>query len=218
MNILHTNIENYLNNLYKLESGELGRLQQFAYDNQLPIIKPDTVQFLKTILALKKPKDILEIGCLIGFSASLMASYNNNIHVTTIDRYDLMIQEAKANFKNLGLLDKITIIEGSAIYILENMKNNNLFDLIFLDASKGQYINFLPHCLRLLRPGGVLISDNILQSGDIAKKPEQIIKRHRTIYNNMQEFLYAITNTDNLETSIIPIGDGIGLTVKENTN
>jgi len=212
--ILNETLESYINNLYKLEKGELGLLQKYAYENDLPIIKPETVQFLKTILAIKKPKNILEIGCLIGFSAGVMASCDEDIRITTIDRYDVMIEKAKANFKKLGLEDRITLIEGSALYVLENLTENEMYDLIFLDASKGQYINFLPHCLRLLKPQGILISDNILQKGDIAKKREEIVKRHRTIYKNMQDFLYALTNSDNLQSTIIPIGDGIGLTVK----
>ena len=199
----------FINNLYKEEDW----IKQFRNENKdYPIIKEDTSRFLITMLSLKNPSSILEVGTCIGFSAIIMAKHLQNTHVTTIERYKVMADKAKINFSRFNVNDKITLIEESAIYALQNL--NNTYDFIFLDAAKGQYINFLPHILRLLNINGIIISDNILQDGKIIENIENIEKRQRTIYNNMHKFLHAITTTDGLQTTILPIGDGVSITVK----
>lgn len=213
MNILNSNIEDYINSLYKDIGGEIGELQKYGYENDFPIIPKETARFLSTIIAIKKPKKILEIGCCIGFSSSFMASrLDEDGHITTIERFELMIGKAKENFKNLNMENKITLLEGNAMGILENL--NQKYDFIFIDAAKSQYINFLPECLRLLEVGGVIIADNVLQNGDIVKHWEDIEKRQRTIYKNMRKFLHAVTHTHGLESTIIPIGDGLVMCTK----
>ncbi|MCL1996682.1 MAG: O-methyltransferase [Defluviitaleaceae bacterium] len=199
--------KNYLNNLYTEEKW-LANLRASHLD--FPIAKKETTRFLTTILAMKQPKKVLEIGTCIGFSTMLMAKYIEDIHITTIERHKMMIDKAKFHFDQYNVAHKIELIEENALYALENM--DNTYDLIFLDAAKGQYINFLPHILRLLNMGGTLISDNLLQLA--GKDYNTIEKRMRTIYNNMQQFIEAITTTPQLETTILPIGDGIGLSVR----
>lgn len=213
MSIINSEIENYIKQLQPMCKGELGEIQEYGYENNFPIIPNDTVRFLGSILAMKRPKTILEIGCCIGFSSSFMSMYlAQNGHITTIDRYDLMILKARKNFKKLGLEEKITLLEGDAKDILPSL--NNSYDFIFLDANKGQYINYFNDCIRLLNVGGVLIADDIFQNGNIAKCENEVPRRQRTIYRRMKKFLDLISNTDGLETSIVPVGDGIVMCVK----
>lgn len=213
MSAYNNNVYEYINSLYTDFEGEIGELQRYGYDNNFPIIPKDTARFLSTIVSIKKPKSILEIGCCIGFSASLMANIiDEDGKVTTIERYNIMVEKAKDTFNRLNLGDKIILLEGDATDILKTLDEK--YDLIFLDAAKSKYIHFLPDCLRLLNVGGVLIADNVLQKGDITKDIKDIEKRQRTIYRNMRDFLYTITHINGLETSIIPIGDGISISTK----
>jgi len=216
MSILNEDVQQFINSMYSLPMGKLADLQKYALENSFPIINNETANFLSTMILLTQPKKILEVGCCIGFSASLMASLiDDEGHVTTIDRYPLMIGLAKETFKSLALESKITLIESSAMDALQELINKNeVFDFIFLDASKGQYKNFLPLLLQLLKKTGVLLADNVLQNGDIAKERNEIIKDQRTIHKNMREYLQMITSVQGLQSSIIPIGDGIALTVK----
>ena len=184
-----------------------------ASHTNFPIAKKGTIQFLATILASAKPKKVLEIGTGVGFSAIFMAKYIEDIHITTIERHQMMIDKAKFHFDIHGVTHKIKLIEDNAIYALENLeKAKQSYDLIFLDAAKGQYINFLPHILNMLPTGAILISDNILQI--VQKDYNTIEKRKRTIYNNMTQFIQAITTMVCLETIILPIEDGVGFSVR----
>lgn len=208
--IISQDVKKYLDDLYELPVlGQMYSQNREAY----PIIPKDTALFLVNILHLKQPTLILEIGTCIGFSAALMAQTLKNAHITTIERYPLMIEKAKENFAKLKLTDRITLLEGNAPDILKNLQGG--YDLIFLDGGKAQYINFLPRCLRLLKCDGVLIADNILQKGCIAKDISEIEKRQRTIYNNMRKFLEDITKNQELSTVILPIGDGLSFSVKK---
>lgn len=219
MSIYNNNVTQYINSLYKDFDGEIGELQKYGYKNKFPIISKDVARFLSTIICMKKPKEILEIGCCIGFSASLMASVTEKeTHITTIERYSVMIEKAKETFQKLNINNRVTLIEGDAINVLKELDKK--YDFIFLDAAKGQYIQFLPYCLELLNVGGVIIADNVMQNGDIAKEREDIVKRQRTIHKNMRNFLYTITHTEGLESTIIQIGDGVSIStkLKENIN
>ncbi|MCL1935087.1 MAG: O-methyltransferase [Defluviitaleaceae bacterium] len=207
----------YIKSLYKnsinVES-EFFKNLRVQYE-KFPIIKEDSSCFLISLLNIKKPTKVLEVGTCVGFSTMLMASMYEDIHVTTIERYPMMIDIAKSNFDKYSFNQKITLIEENAIYSIKNLElNEKKFDFIFLDAGKGQYIKFLPHLLNLLNLNGILISDNVLQNNNISKKWSDIEKRNRTIYINMRKFLYAITNTRGLISSILPIGDGISITTK----
>ena len=157
---------------------------------------------------------ILEVGTAIGFSALLMSEYApQGCHITTIEKYEKRIPLAKENFKKAGKEDRITLLEGDAVEILADMQET--FDFIFMDAAKGQYIHFLPDILRLLEPGGLLVSDNILQDGDIVESKYAVTRRNRTIHNRMREYLYELKHREDLVTSIIPLGDGVAVSIKQ---
>ena len=163
---------------------------------------------------MNKPKQILEVGTAIGFSALLMSEFApEDCHITTIEKYEKRIPIAKGNFEKYGKADKITLLEGDAIDILKKLEGT--YDFIFMDAAKGQYINFLPDILRLLSVGGVLVSDNVLQDGDIIESKYAITRRNRTIHTRMREYLYTLKNHEQLETAILPLGDGVALSVKK---
>ena len=213
MALIDNNLALYLNNLLPKVDGELGILQEKSYNEGVPIIPNDVVRFISVLLSIKKPKKILEIGCAVGFSSSFMSSFlQDGGYVTTIERYPVMIEKAKANIKNLNLQDKINLIEGDANEVLKTLDDE--YDVIFMDAGKGQYINILPDVYRLLKIGGIIVADDILQNGDVSKPKEEIVKRQRTIHYRLNDFLWEITHNDGLDTSILTIGDGVALCYK----
>ena len=192
----------------------LDAIEKEALDTYVPIIRKEMQSFLKLLLAMNKPKRILEVGTAVGFSAILMAEYGpEDCEITTIENYEKRIPIAKENFIRAGKEKQITLLEGDAAEILPTLEEP--FDLIFMDAAKGQYINFMPEVLRLLKSGGVLVSDNVLQDGDIIESHYIVERRNRTIYKRMREYLYELTHHEELVTSILPIGDGITVSVKK---
>lgn len=192
----------------------LHELEKYAKETNVPIIRPQMQSLLKFLLAWGKPMQILEVGTAIGFSALLMSEYApKGCHITTIEKYEKRIPLARENFKKAGKEQDITLIEGDATEVLAELTGS--YDMIFMDAAKGQYIHFLPDILRLLKPGGLLISDNILQDGDIVESKYAIVRRNRTIHNRMREYLYALTHHDELETVILPVADGVTLSTKK---
>jgi predicted O-methyltransferase YrrM len=191
----------------------LEQLEKYAKDTEVPIIRPQMQSLLRFLITWSKPMKILEVGTAIGFSALLMSEYApKGSHITTIEKYEKRIPIACENFKKAGKSEDITLIEGDAADILAKM--NGEFDLIFMDAAKGQYINFLPDVIRLLSPTGILVSDNILQEGELIESKYAVIRRNRTIHNRMREYLYALTHDEGIETTILPVADGIALSVK----
>ena len=192
----------------------LEELEKYSRETNVPIIRPQMQSLLKFLLTWGKPMKILEVGTAIGFSALLMSEYApDGCHITTIEKYDKRIPLAKENFKKAGKEENITLLEGDATEILAELEGE--FDLIFMDAAKGQYINFLPDILRLMAPGGILVSDNILQDGDIVESKYAVTRRNRTIHNRMREYLYALTHHEELETVILPVADGVTLSAKK---
>ena len=164
-------------------------------------------------MAIKKPKRILEVGTAVGFSAILMSEYApEDCHITTIEKYEKRIPIAHENFKRAGKEDKITLLEGDALEILKSL--DGTYDFIFMDAAKGQYIYYMPEVVRLLEKDGIFISDNVLQDGDIIESRFAIERRNRTIHGRMREYLYELKHHPLLETSIIPLGDGVALSTK----
>jgi predicted O-methyltransferase YrrM len=196
----------YLLSFFAPETGILGEIQKSS-DN-IPIITPDSAAFLKIILAILKPRSILEIGTAVGFSASILSKFGD---VTTIEKNPDMAREARRNFERQSL--NVNLIEGDALYILKTLGNK--FDAIFLDAAKGQYINMLNDCVRLLNAGGLLIADNVLQRGDIERDISEIPRKRRVIYKRMKAFLQEAHKR--LNSVIVPIGDGIYLGIKNET-
>ncbi len=191
----------------------LNELEQYALKTNVPVIRPQMQSFLKLLLAIKQPKQILEVGTAIGFSALLMSEYGpGDCRITTIEKYEKRIPVAKENFSRAGKTDRITLLEGDALDLLKGLEGG--YDMIFMDAAKGQYIHFLPEVLRLLKPGGMLVSDNVLQDGDIIQSRFAVTRRNRTIHARMREYLYEIKHSSQLETVVLPVGDGVALSTR----
>jgi predicted O-methyltransferase YrrM len=192
----------------------LDAIEREALDTDVPIVRKDMQSFLKFLLAVTKPKRILEVGTAVGFSAILMAEYNPmECQIVTIENYEKRIPIAKENFIRADKADQITLLEGDAAEILPTLSEP--FDLIFMDAAKGQYIHFMPQVLRLLKSGGVLVSDNVLQDGDILESHYVVERRQRTIHKRMREYLYELTHNEALVTAILPVGDGITVSTRK---
>ena len=206
-------INSYLRTIQPHYDGVLGEIEKESRDAQVPVIPHETARLLSVLLTMKKPKNILEVGTAVAFSSGLMSRYlQDGGTITTIDRYELMLKDARKNIARMGLEDTIKILEGDAADILPTLTGP--YDVIFLDAAKGQYSAFLPHCLRLLPVGGLLIVDDVLQGGDIAKTRFSVPRRQRTIHKRLRNFLWDISHNDALESSIVPIGDGLAVCVK----
>ena len=192
----------------------LEELEIYAKETDVPIIRKEMQNFLKFILQMQKPMDILEVGTAIGFSALLMSEYApNGCKITTIEKYEKRIPLAIENFEKNGKKDIITLIEGDATDVLKALEST--YDMIFMDAAKGQYIHFLPDILRLLKKGGLLISDNVLQDGDVMESRYAVTRRNRTIHARMRDYLYELTHMEEMATCILPLGDGVTLSVKK---
>ena len=203
----------YINSLDSGNTEILDTIEREALDSYVPIIRKEMQSFLKLLLAMQKPKRILEVGTAVGFSAILMAEYNpQSCEIVTIENYDKRIPIARENFLRAGKEGQITLIEGDATEVLKTLEEP--FDMIFMDAAKGQYINFMPEILRLLKKDGVLVSDNVLQDGDIIESHFVVTRRNRTIYKRMREYLYELTHREDLVTAVLPIGDGITVSTK----
>ena len=189
-------------------------IRKDALNNNVPIIKSEVKNLLKWILATKKPSKVLEIGTAVAYSSIIMSDFiDTDGCITTIERSEDMIKKAKENIKKAGKEDVITLLEGDASDILSSI--DDTFDVIFMDAAKGQYLTFLPECLRLLKKGGILICDNVLQNGTVAKSRFSVPRRQRTIHNRMREFLWELNHNRNFQTSILPIADGVTLSYKK---
>lgn len=211
--ILDERMLTYINSLDSGNTPFLEELEQEALDNRIPIIRKDMQTFLKMFLAMRKPKRILEVGTAVGFSALLMCEYGEpDVQITTIENYEKRIPVARDNFVRAGREKQIKLLQGDAQDILTELEGP--FDFIFMDAAKGQYIFFFPELLRLLEDGGVLITDNVLQDGDIIESHFAVERRNRTIYRRMREYLYTLTHHEQLVTSVLPVGDGITISVK----
>ena len=191
----------------------LDALEEEALAGHVPVIRKETQAFLRTMMEMIRPARILEVGCAVGFSALLMCRHMGpEGHITTIENYDRRIAEARKNIQRAGEESRITLIEGDAGRVLTELPGP--YDFIFMDAAKGQYINWLPELIRLLSPGGVLLSDNVLQDGETALSRYAVERRDRTIHARMREYLWALTHTETFSTSVLPLGDGLAVSVK----
>ena len=204
----------YINSLDKGNTAFLDELEKEARENRVPIIRREMQSFLKVLLRITSPRLILEVGTAVGFSTLLMSEYApEDCRITTIENYEKRIPIARENFRKAGKEDRITLLEGDAAQVLKTLEGS--YDFIFMDAAKAQYIHFLPDILRLLSNGGILVSDNVLQAGDLIESHFAVERRNRTIYKRMREYLYVLKNHEQLETSILPLGDGVTLSVKK---
>ena len=207
-------MKTYINSLDMGNTPFLQELETKALKDRVPIIRRDMQSFMRMLLALKQPKRILEVGTAVGFSTLLMCEYGpQDLEIVTIENYEKRIPIAKENFCKAGREAQITLLEGDAGQILKELEGP--FDMIFMDAAKGQYINWLPDVMRLMKKGSVLISDNVLQEGDIIESHYLVERRNRTIYKRMREYLYELKHNPSLITSIIPLGDGVTVSVKQ---
>ena len=212
--IVYERMVTYIHSLESPEKPLIEEIEQEALYTFVPIIRKETQSFLKVLLMMKKPLRVLEVGTAIGFSAILMSEYiPEQGHITTIEKYEKRIPIAKENFRRAGKEDQITLIEGDALEVMKSL--NGSYDFIFMDAAKGQYIHYMPEAIRLLEPGGVLVSDNVLQDGDIIESRYAVERRNRTIHSRMREYLYELKHKEELQTSILPLGDGVALSVKK---
>lgn len=196
------------------QEGYLNTIKKQALEEGVPIIRQETVSLLSVLVSMTKPKQLLEVGAAVGFSALLMCEHMpEDGHITTIENYEKRIVQAKANFKMAGKEDRITLLEGDAMEILSTLDAG--FDFIFMDAAKAQYIHFLPEITRLLKTGGTLVSDNVLQDGDVIESRYGVTRRNRTIHSRMREYLWTLTHSEQFKTTVLPIGDGVTISIKK---
>ena len=230
----------------------LGRLEEEAIADRVPIIRPRTRDLIRFFIKMKKPMRILEVGTAVGFSALFMQYYAPpGCRIVTIEKDPARAALARQNILKYGSGESpenggkpagiaaekagesggkpagiqgeepaekgrppIEVLEGDAARILKEIREDASFDLIFMDAAKGQYIRFLPDVLRLLRDGGILITDNILQEGDVLSSRFAVTRRNRTIHSRMREYVRALAEEPSLETLLLPAGDGTAVCVK----
>ena len=203
----------FINSMDTVHTPFLEKLYEKAVEEKVPVIRREMQSFLKTFLLIAKPERILEVGTGVGFSSILMTEYSAvKCSITTIENYEKRIVKAKENILSSGYKDRIELIAGDAADILPSLEGP--YDMIFMDAAKGQYINFLPEIKRLVRTGGVVISDNVLQDGNIIESHYIVERRDRTIYKRMREYLYTLKHDKDFSTSVITLGDGVALSVK----
>ena len=200
--IVEERMRTFINSLDTGNTPFLDELECSALSEGVPIIRKEMQSF------------ILEVGTAVGFSTLLMCEYSQpEMHITTIENYEKRIPLAEENFKKAGREDQITFLKGDAGEILKKLEGS--YDLIFMDAAKGQYIHWLPDVVRLLAPGGILMSDNVLQEGELIESHYLVERRNRTIYKRMRDYLFELKHHPQLTTSIIPLGDGVSVSVKE---
>ncbi len=210
-NINYEYIIRYIRDTIPARCGQLAELEKYAKENSVPISQPEAIRLTEILLKIKNPEKILEIGTAIGYSAIRMA-LSSNAHITTIEISDEMAYLAEENIKKAGLPDRINIIKGDACQVLKDMDDS--FDVIFIDAAKGHYDDFFKECDRMLKKGGILISDNVLYKGMTATD-DLVVRRKITIVRRLRAYLEMLKENKDYSTSIIPIGDGVALSIKE---
>jgi len=214
--IVNDRVSSFIRSFYPDDEGFLRELYASAKERRIPVIREDTRELFRLLLSMKKPGRILEIGTAVGYSALLMHSCCPKASITTMELDPERISEAKANFEKCGVLaeteegGKILLMEGDAAELLKSL--DGVYDFIFVDAAKAQYPVYLQELLRLSESGTVILSDNVLQEGNIMESHFSVEKRDRTIHDRMREYLFKITHTEGLTTSILPVGDGVAVT------
>lgn len=209
--IIYPYLLEYMRRMRRERGGYLGELERRARAEKYPISEPETADLIDIVCRIKQPERILEIGTCIGFSALLMKEASKKAVIDTLERNPAMIGPATENFAKYDPENRIRLLEGSAVETLETLTEP--YDLIFLDAAKGQYPYFLEHIKRLLAPGGVLISDNVFFGGYVATG-EPDVRRNRTIVNRLGEYLEKLENTEDFHTVLLPISDGVTLSYR----
>lgn len=212
-NINNEYIEDYIRSLLPEGEDNFKRMEEYAHENHVPIIEPEVAQFLSVQLKSLKPKKILEVGTAIGYSSLVFAkALDGNCSITTIERRADMVELALENITNSNYKKNINILQGDAEEILPNLKEK--YDLIFIDAAKGQYLEFFNEALRLIDSKGMIICDNVLFRGMVATD-DLVIRRKKTIVKRLRDFLKHINEIEGYSSCIVPIGDGLALIYKE---
>ena len=207
-------ISSFIKSFIKDDEGKLGQIYLEAVKNQVPVMRPETRELLKTQLIMKKPMQILEIGTAVGYSSIYMSNYlTEGGKITTVELDEERVKIAKSNIIDMDRQDVIEVIQGDAYEVLKTLPDN-YYDFAFVDAAKGQYINYYPDVMRVVKSGGVIISDNVLQDGDVLESHFTVDKRNRTIHDRMREYLYTITHDDRLDTALVSVGDGVAISIK----
>ena len=200
-------IVEFMRHRQKQVTGSLKELENFARKENIPIIPHETVAYFRFLMETIQPKNILEIGTAIGFSALLMAEHSPKSKITTIDRNPEMIGFAKENFAKFDQRKQITLLEGDAVDVLSTLTET--YDFVFMDSAKSKYIIFLPEILKHLEVGGVVVLDDIFQGGDIAREIMEVRRGQRTIYRGLQRLFDATLDNSGLTATLVPLGDGI---------
>ncbi len=203
-------IKSYINETHKKEEHFFKELREYAEKNHIYIVKPQVERLLSVILSILKPEKILEVGTAIGYSSILMLKYaGKNSHVTTIERDEEVLLMAKENIKRRGVDDRIRCVFGDATEVLDSLTGE--YDFIFIDAAKGQYRDHFEKSLKLIKSGGVILTDDVLYFGMTASD-EFVVKKHDTITRKLREYLDFLCHDERFETNILPIGDGVAIT------
>lgn len=214
--VVYDFIEKYLNSFKPRLSKELEELEKEAIKDNIPIVKPEVINFLKSLLTLKRPENILEVGTAYAFSAILMMETLPDANVTTIERDGFMLEHAHSNIKKFNLEDKIKVLEGDGVEMLKSLdEKEKKYDFIFIDASKSHYNEFMKEAKRLLNDKGVIVCDNVLYKGLVAKDRFEVIRRNRTIHKRMNDFVNDAFSDEEYDTSLVPSGDGIMIASKK---
>ena len=234
--IVNENIVDYINSLDQQLPDHIVTIMKEALADEVPIIRRETMTLIRYLLQTHRPKRVLEVGAAVGFSSILMSEYlAEDSTIITIERMEERILKARENIKKYNKQSVITLLEGDATDILERLVNGKTshidnfttesdnvpvepmcgkFDFIFMDAAKGQYMNFFPNVMKLLSDDGVLLTDNVLQDGAVAKSRYGVTRRDRTIHTRMREYLYTLTHMDEINTIVLPVGDGVTISTK----
>lgn len=215
--VINNDVREFLRTDQKQLEGHLKDLQSLAHENRNPVIPHETVSYFIWLLDQIKPEEILEVGTHIGFSASVFAEHSN-ANIQTIERNPEMVERAQENFEKFGIADRVKILEGQAEDWLEKLPADSI-DFMFMDSAKAKYYDFFPDCMRVLKEGGVLAVDDVLQGGTILQEAEEIPRRVRKIHKKLNAFLDVVMDHPALISTILPLGDGLLLiTKKENTD
>ena len=207
-------ISSFIKSFISDDEGLLGDIYSEAIKNRVPVMRKETRELLKTQIIMKKPMQILEIGTAVGYSSIYMSKYIDECaKITTIELDEDRVKIAKTNIEKMNKSDTIMVLQGDAYDVLKTLPDNS-YDFAFVDAAKGQYINYYPDVMRVMKAGGVIVSDNVLQDGDVLESHFTVDKRNRTIHDRMREYLYTITHDDRLDTAILSVGDGVAISIK----
>ena len=213
-NIVQPYITEYIRNLIPERDAFLKELENFAAENHVPIVSPEVGQLLTTMLQIHQPVRILEVGTAIGYSALRMSFSVPNAEIITLELRDEWADLAEENFKKAGKESSIKVIRGNAVETMKLL--DGPFDFVFLDAAKGQYLEFFNESMRLLSEGGLLFSDNVLYKGMVASRA-LLIRRKITIVKRLQKYLKLLSEDQRLATSVLSVGDGVALSVRKHT-